>query len=141
MKRSIFIMLLLASLTSSGQVKYKDLAELFPEMSREEEKHELKEFLLLDLDHPNANFRLALIYGATYRVSDVLTHHEAALANAEQARLRFMKAKILVDAKEVDRNNEWYAPLFKTVDAKGRPFVEFGVVQDKIARGLDSANQ
>lgn len=141
MKRFLVIWMMVAGFTASGQGKYKDLAEAFPDMSREEEKHELKEFLLLDLDHPNANFRLALIYGANYRTMDVLTHHEAALANAEQARLRFTKAKLLVDAKEVDRNNEWYAPLFKTVDAKGRPFVEFAVVQEKITKGLDSANQ
>lgn len=141
MKRSIFILMMLTGITAAGQIKYKDLAEVFPEMSREEEKHELKEFLLLDLDHPNANFRLALIYGANYRTMDVLTHHEAAIANAEQARLRFTKAKLLVDEREVDRNNEFYAPIFKTVDAKGRPFVEFTVVQEKINRGLDSASQ
>ncbi|MBL7863628.1 MAG: hypothetical protein JNK10_02050 [Cyclobacteriaceae bacterium] len=122
-----------------AQVKYKDLAPTLDGMGKEEMKDALKEYLIDDLDHPNANFRLALIYESNYRAADVLTRHEYLLANAEQARLRFTKARQLVDDREVNRNNEYYAPIFKTVDAKGRPSVEFSVVSGKITRGLDSA--
>lgn len=142
MKKAIFIVLF--SFTAGfvvGQVKYKDLAEAFPDMTRDEMKIELREYLLTDLDHPNANFRLALIYASNYRVSDVLTHYEYAMANAAQARLRFTKAKQLVDEREVDHNNEYYAPLFNTVDAKGRPYATYAAVSDKINKGLDSASQ
>ncbi len=112
-----FIFLLgLCSASAVGQVKYKDLAEEFPAMTRDELKNELKEFILQDLDHPNANFRLALLYAANYRTGDVLTHYEYAMANAEQV-LRFTKARQLCDQREVERNNEYYAPLFGTVDA------------------------
>lgn len=134
-------LLLFVSASAVGQIKYKDLAEGFPSMTRDELKNELKEYLLQDLDHPNANFRLALLYAANYRSADVLTHYEYAIANAEQARLRFTKARQLCDEREVDRNNEYYAPLFGTVDAKGRPFVDYSVVSTKINSGLDSASQ
>lgn len=141
MRIVLSILFFLSLVTATAQIKYKDLAETFPDMGKDEMKNELKEYLLQDLDHPNANFRLAVIYATNYRASDVLTHYEYAVANAQQARLRFTKAKQLVDEREVDRNNEFYAPLFKTVDAKGRPFVEFGLVSEKITKGLDSATQ
>ena len=122
-------------------VRYKDLAPTFAGRGREELKNVLKEYLLEDLDHPNANFRLALIYESNYRSADVLTRYEYVLANAQQARLRFTKSAQLVDEKEVSRNNEYYAPIFKTFDAKGRPSVEFPVVSKKITQGLDSSMQ
>ncbi|MBL7850062.1 MAG: hypothetical protein JNN04_04115, partial [Cyclobacteriaceae bacterium] len=43
------------------------------------------------------------------------------------------------DQREVERNNEYYAPLFGTVDEKGKPYVQFDVISGKIQRGLDSA--
>lgn len=139
MRRSITYLLLFVSFSGWGQIKYKDLVPSFATMGKEEVKYELKEYLLQDLDHPNANFRLALIYESNFRASDVLTHYEYAMANAVQARLRFTKARQLVDEREVERNNEYYAPLFGSVDEKGRPYVQFAAVSDKINRGLDSA--
>jgi hypothetical protein len=139
MRSSITLLLFLVSVAGMGQVKYKDLVPAFATLGKEELKYELKEYLLQDLDHPNANFRLALIYETNFRTSDVLTHYEYAIANADQARLRFTKARQLVDEREVERNNEFYAPLFGSVDEKGRPYVPFATVSDKISRGLDSA--
>lgn len=137
----IFLFFGFVTLTATAQPRYKDLVPMFQGIGNEELKNTLKEYLLLDLDHPNANFRLALIYESNYKTADVLTRYEYAMANATQARLRFTKAKQLVDEKEVDRNNEFYAPIFKTVDAKGRPFVEYARVTDKISHGLDSSMQ
>jgi len=139
MRKTLF--LVLCSAAAFGQSKYKDVVPGFSTMGREEVKNTLKEYLLNDLDHPNANFRLALLYEANYKNSDPLTRYEYAVANAMQARLRFTKAKQLIDQREVDRNNEYYAPLFGTVDAKGRPSVEYSVVMDKIDRGHDSSSQ
>ncbi len=141
MRNLILICLLLfgSRLGVAQSIRYKDLVPAFAGMGREELKNNLKEYILQDLDHPNANFRLALIYEANYRTADVLTRYEFVLANAEQARLRFTKSKQLVDEREISRNNEYYAPLFKTVDAKGRPNAEFSVVAAKIASGLDSS--
>lgn len=139
MMRKIILLLLCAS-AAFGQAKYKDVVPGLATMGREEVKNTLKEFLLTDLDHPNANFRLALLYEENYRKSDPLTRYEYAVANAMQARLRFTKARQLIDQREVDRNNEFYAPLFGTVDVKGRPSVAYTVVAEKIDRGLDSSS-
>ncbi len=140
MRHSLLIVLLLfVGSPAQSQIRYKDLVLVLQDMGREEAKYALKEYLLDDLDHPNANFRLALVYESNYRNGDVLTHYEYTIANAEQARLRYTKVKLLVDEREVDRNNEWYAESFGTADAKGRPFVEYPVVAEKITRGLDSS--
>ncbi len=140
MRNVVFLlMLLVAAPSAKGQIRYKDLAPTFNAMGKEELKNALKEYLLQDLDHPNANLRIALLYETNYRAADVLTRYEYALANAEQARLRFTKARQLVDEREVGRNDEYYASMFKTVDAKGKPIADFTVVSGKINRGLDSS--
>ncbi len=139
MRILITLYLVAVCLDATAQIRYKDLVAASGSMGKEELKNELKEYLLQDLDHPHANFRLALIYQSNFRSSDVLTHYEYAMANAAQARLRFTKARQLVDAREVERNNEFYAPQFGSVDEKGRPYVSFNAVSEKINRGLDSA--
>lgn len=120
--------------------KFKDLFPTFSTLSSEEIKTSLKEYIAEDLDHPSANFRLARIYETNYKMADPLTRFEYAIANAEQARLRYIKAKQVVDDREVDRNNEYYFPVFKTYDAKGKPLVTFPQVQQKMNNGYDSAD-
>ncbi|NJN42567.1 MAG: hypothetical protein HC811_10405 [Flammeovirgaceae bacterium] len=88
-KKLLLIILILGSLPAAGQVKYKDLFLTFSGMSETELKSTLKEYLAQDPDHPNANFRLAMIYNSIYKRSDPLTEYAFALANAEQAKLRF----------------------------------------------------
>lgn len=123
---------------ASAQIRFKDLFPTLLGMNNQELKNTLKQYILTDADHPNANFRLALVYEANYRKADPLTEYEYALANAEQAKLRYIKSKQLVDDREVSRNNEYYAPIFKTFDAKGKPSVEYPVVSQKINSGYDS---
>ncbi len=124
--------------SAQGQIKFKDLFPTFMGMSNQELKTALKQYLVTDQDHPNANFRLALVYEKNYRTADPLTEYEYALANAEQAKLRYIKSKQLVDDREVSRNNEYYFPVFKTYDAKGKPDVPFDIVSKKITNGYDS---
>lgn len=133
--------LILFTLVCSGQsLKYKDLVPLLPSYSPEQQKTTLKEFLLEDLDHPNANFRLALLYEQNYRKTDPLASYPYAMANAEQARIRFFKSRQVIDEREISRNNEYYAPIFNRYDAKGKPDVPFTLVQTKLTGGYDSAD-
>ena len=135
----LFLFLMGATVQAMAQrIKYHDLFPLLAGMSKEEQKNSLKEYLSLDPDHPNANFRLAMVYEFNYKNADPLTQYEFALANAEQAKARFLKAKLIVDEHEVTRNNEYYNPVFKTVDARGKPNVEFALVSRKIVNGYDS---
>lgn len=136
------LLLLLIPVASFGQrIKYKDLFPQFSSMSQEEIKYALKEYLAEDPDHPNANFRLAMIYEKHYKGADPLTEYAYAMANANEAKLRFVKAKQLIDEREVDRNNDYYLTIFKTFDAKGRPSVAYPLVANKITKGYDSAVQ
>src|SRR6478735_651769 len=138
-----FALLIMLLLTREGlyaqRVKYKDLFPTFSALSDDEIKNALKEYLAEDLDHHNGNFRLAYVYETNYKRSDPLTEYEFAMANAEQAKIRYLKSKQLVDEREVDRNNEYYFPLFKTFDAKGKPYANFIQVQQKVNNGYDSA--
>lgn len=136
----LILFLVVASQLSAQRLKYKELFPLLPTMSDSEVKNSLKEFLAEELDHPNANFRLALIYEKSYRTTDALTNFDYVIANAEQAKLRFVKSKAIVDEREVNRNAEYYAPIFKMVDAKGKPDVPFAIVATKIKNGYDSAD-
>lgn len=140
MKNLITFLLIVWSAAAFGQrVKYRDLVVQLPTLSLEQQKNELKEYVSEDLDHPNANFRLALLYEHNYRNTDPLTSFAFTMANAEQARIRYLKARQVCDSREVDRNNEYYAPIFKMVDDKGRPSVPFATVSAKITGGYDSA--
>jgi hypothetical protein len=142
MKKNVFLIITLVLLTwtaDAQRVRYKDLFPRLAGMTPPELRNALKEYLVEDLEHPNANFRLALVYELNYKTADPLTQYAFALANAEQAKLRFLKSRLLVDEREISRNNEYYAPIYKTVDAKGKPFVEPAVVLRKITNGYDSS--
>ncbi len=140
MKRLAYILFFLTPLLVNAQrVKFRDLVPLLSTYSAERQKNELKEYLTADLDHPNTNFRLALLYEANYKNADPLTDYAFAMANAEQATNRYIKSKQLVDEREVNRNEEYYAPIFKAFDAKGNPAIQFPRVSAKITGGYDSA--
>jgi len=121
--------------------RYKDV---FPSIasakSNEEALSIIKSYMLEDLDHPNSNFRLALIYEDRYKDSHPLTEFERTLANSEASKIRFLKAQVLVDDKEVKRNSGWYREFASSIDSKGRAVVEFSTIQNKIKNGYDSAN-
>lgn len=135
----MIILLSSSELVFGQHIKYKDLFPKFSSLSNEEIKNELKEYLAEDLNHPNANFRLAYVYETNYRRADPLTEFQFAMANVEQTKIRYIKSKQLVDEREVERNNEYYFPLFKTFDTKGKPYVSFVQVQQKVNNGYDSA--
>ncbi|MGC4021218.1 MAG: hypothetical protein QM734_04385 [Cyclobacteriaceae bacterium] len=140
MRKFIFLFFGLAALNANAQrMKFKELFPLMASMNNEELRNSLKEFLAEEKDHPNANFRMALVYEKNYKQTDPLTNYEYVLANAEQAKLRFIKAKQLIDEREVKKNNDYYFPVFKIADVKGEPAVPFAVVSAKLKNGLDSA--
>ncbi len=136
-----FLCLVAARLADAQRIKYKDLFPLEAGMSNQELKYALREYIAADLNHPHANFRLALVYEQNYRIADPLTRFEYAVSNAEQARIRFNKAKLVIDEREVLRNNEYYAASFKSTDPKGKPFVDPEFVFQRMDEGIDSADR
>lgn len=137
-----FVLLCVLVCWGSAGMFAQKYSELFPQLSGmtpEQAKNAIKAFLIEEPDHPNANFRLAMFYDRNYRLADPLVAYNYAMANAVETKLRYTKVKILVDAREVDRNNEEYWPIFKVMDAKGKPYVPFPVISAKITNGYDSA--
>lgn len=137
-KISILLVLLLTSSVLLAQ-KFKDV---FPEIAKASDEEALaliKEYLIEDLDHPNCNLRLALIYENRYRNSDPITEYERAMANANEAKLRYTKSAGIINEKEVKKNPGYYADFSTGLDNKGRPIVDYTTVNQKIISGYDSA--
>jgi hypothetical protein len=139
MRITLLILALIFCAAARAQ-KYSELFTQLPGMTADQQKQLLKNVLADDREHPNANFRLALLYERNYRTTNPLVSYTFALANAAEAKLYLNKAKTLCDAREVSRNNEQYWPLFKTLDAKGKPEVPFPLVAGKLQRAYDSAD-
>lgn len=142
MKRRIIVLLMaISSALVAQRMKYSELVLTFNGMTDEEMRNELKAYLMDDKGEPNVYFRLAVIYDKAYKAADPLTDYKLALANANEAYSRFLQATQFVDTKEVSKNNEYYYPYFpNSIDAKGKPAVDFPKVQTRIKNGLDSAN-
>lgn len=110
----IRILLLAASLIVSGSTMAQKYKDVFPQivLANEENAFELlNTYLQNDLDNPNANLRIAIIYINRYKAVDVLREQEKALALADRARAYLTKSKVLLTDKEVKRNDEYYVGL------------------------------
>ena len=71
----------------------------------------LFDFFKINSNHPASNIQLALIYGERYKNAHPISDYEAAIANAESAKLLFGRARDLIDDRDV-RRNAWYYPNF-----------------------------
>jgi hypothetical protein len=140
MKKILVLLLCVTSTVSLAQrLKYKELFPLLADMTPTEQLSALHEYVGYELDHPNANFRLALLHERSYKMADPLTQFATVMAHAQESSNRFLKAKQLVTEQQVRSDNEYYAPLFGQLDAKGKLYAPYTVVQTKLQKGYDSA--
>ncbi len=139
MKKLIIILFCLLIGIPLYAQKYKDIYPTLVQSSDDEALSILKAYMVDDLDHPNSNFRLALIYERRYKACNPITQYERALANANEAKLRFTKSAAVVNEKEVSKNTGYYADFANGFDGKGRPIVEYNSISKKIRAGYDSA--
>ncbi len=105
-------LLLLVGFTSIAQ-KYKDV---FLQIVMAEEDNAfglLNAYLQDNLDHPNANLRVALIYAARYRSVDALREYERVIALANRAKEKLLKASLVVTEKEFKKNSDYYLGMVK----------------------------
>ncbi|MDN4164536.1 hypothetical protein QWY31_03430 [Cytophagales bacterium LB-30] len=123
------------------KVRYKDLVPTLEVSDQADGFEMLKAYIINDLDNPNANLRLALIYQDRYRSADPLTEYDKVMANAEQAKNRFLKAKLLIDEREIRKNEEYYLSIASTVDAKGKTAVNAPQILSDISQGYEQADQ
>lgn len=109
--RKYFIWLLFTVLVTSGfgqRLRYKDLFPVIQKSDDEVAIMTLKAFLMEEPEHPNANFLLGKYYLKKFRGSDKLTQFPLAIAAAEQSQLRWITSALLIDEREIRRNNEYY---------------------------------
>ena len=121
------------------KTKYKDIYPLVANSVSDAALFRLKSYIAEDLNHPHANFKMALIYESRYKNADVLTEYEKALANADRAKLRFIKSQSVVNEKEVSRNVGYYSDFSTGFDSRGRPQVSFLQISNKMKNGYDSS--
>jgi hypothetical protein len=137
----IFLALTVSYSGFAQRLRYKDVVPALDTITASEQLLLLRAFLIEEAEQPNANLRLALLHYNIFRKSDPLLEYKKAMAHAKETMLRLTKAKLLVTPSDVKSDNEYYAPIFKTVDAKGKPYVEFAVVQQKMTNAMDSAQK
>jgi len=100
----------------------------------------LYDFFKSNNDHPASNIQLALIFEERYKQAHPISDYEAAIANAERAKLLFGRARDLIDEREV-RRNEWFYPNFTNeFKRNGKPKVEFEKVKSVHEQGLKEAD-
>ena len=137
----LFALCFLAMPVMSQEYKYKDLVLLLQNASPHEQIAMLWDHLTHEPGQVNADFRLAKLHYDLFRQADPIIEYESAMAHAHEASERLFRAKIVITESEVRRNNEYYSPFFKDVDSRGRPYVEFPVVQQKMQVAYDSVMQ
>ena len=108
MKNLSAIIILILTATAGSAQRYKDVFPRIAQASDEEALALIKGYLVNDLDHPNCNLRLALIYENRYKTSNPITEYERAMANANEAKIRFTKSAAVVNEKEVRKNSGYY---------------------------------
>ncbi|MDH5365612.1 MAG: hypothetical protein OEW67_01390 [Cyclobacteriaceae bacterium] len=118
--------------------KYKDIYPRIASSTDEGAMPILKEYLKIEPDHPNSNLLLALIYDKRYKSADALTEYEKAVANAERAKLRFTKARVLVNEKDIKKNIGYYSVFSSGTDSKGRLIVNYEIVNKAMVTKYDS---
>jgi hypothetical protein len=139
---SLLIIFCFAFLGSPAQkVRFRDLAPALDTVSESQQISLLWEYITEDPNHGNANYRLAMLHYDIFRKSDPLLEYRKAMAHAKEASLRLLRARLLVTSQDVRSDNEYYAPLFHSFDSKGKPYVEFPVVQQKMNNAADSAQK
>lgn len=132
----VFILVLIPSIAQSQ--KYKDVYPQIAVVSDNDAMLLLKTYLKVDPEHPNSNLLLALLYDKNYKGADALTEYEKAMANAERAKLRLVKAQVLVTEKDVKKNTTYYSKFSNGLDGKGQPIVNYQDVDQAISNKYDS---
>jgi len=106
----IFVGLIIyCNITYSQKLKYKDIYPLILAENYPEVVPHLKNFLLSEPDHPSANLQLAIIYEKRYKGYHPLLDFESTIRNVDLAKKYYLKARLLVDEKEIRKNgNKFY---------------------------------
>ncbi|HMP98611.1 MAG TPA: hypothetical protein PKC24_02445 [Cyclobacteriaceae bacterium] len=130
----------MADIGLAQRTRYRDVALALNEMSDDEALARLKEYMISDLDNPNANLRVALLHQSFYKKADPLTNYETMMAHASVARLRFTKVNVVLNEAEIKKNDELYVNIAAVIDGRGRRVADAPRILQMIKNGYDSAD-
>jgi len=100
----------------------------------------LFDFFKSNNGHPATNIQLALIFEDRYKEAHPISDYDAAIANAQRAKLLFGRARDLIDEREI-RKNEWFYPNFTNeFKRNGKPVLEYETVKAVHEKGLKEAD-
>ncbi len=124
----VLALISLCCLSSFGQkkVKYKDLYYLLSSKKYDQAEPFLKQFLAEEknVDHPNANFQMAVIYEIKAEEADIFQESDLAWIYSDSSIHFYGLAKQYIDEKEVRKNDDYYEDFAKRDMRTGKLEVE-----------------
>jgi len=127
---SIVLCLIIGQLCAQ-KIKYKDLYPLLSVKKYDDAEPFLKQFLQDDknVDHPNANFQMAMIYNEKALEDDVLKETARFESHADSAIIYYEYALKYIDDREVRRNDEYYVAYKRRDIRTGKFGINLGDIQ------------
>jgi len=115
MKTALLITsILFSSFFSYAQkIKYKDLFVLLRAKNYQDGASFLKNYIITNPEHPNANYQMGLMLDFKVKELDLLKESDEIVARADSAIMYFDKAYTFITPKEVKKHDDDYYELFK----------------------------
>lgn len=131
-----FILLFISVLAFGQRLKYKDIYPLLAEQRMEEAVPMLKEFLAdkKNADEPNANLQMAYVFEDEALNARIIADSSRLYHTADSAILFFYQAKVLIDEREVKKNDDYYQEFYRRDLRTG----EFGIKLSDIQLEIDA---
>lgn len=124
-------------------VKYKDLYFLLDTKKYDDAEPFLRQFLKdsKNVDHPNANFQMAVVFQEKARKNDVLLETDMLTAHIDSAVIFYRKALTYIDEKELKRNDEYYQAYQRRDIRTGKFGIKLADVQFDIEKKIEALNE
>ena len=146
MKKILYLpvfILFFCSQTYAQKVKYDDLFALLSTKKYESAEPFLRTFLAEEKnnDHANAHLQMGILYEYKSSTQDVLTHSAEKLSYLDSALLYLKKAQVLIDDKEVRKNDELYQAYQRRDVRTGKIGIKLADVQLDIDNKIKNINE
>ncbi len=119
----LIITLIFSSFYSNAQkIKYKDLFVLLRAKNYKDASSFLRNYVIANPEHPNANYQMGLMLEFKIKELDLLKESDAIVARADSAIMYFDKAYAYITPKEVKKHNDDYYEFFKRRNLRSGKF-------------------
>ncbi len=130
---------LLATSAIAQKIKYKDLFPLLESKNYAQGEPILRQYLANPKNEadPNANLQFAYILEMRADELNVVNDSTALIKTADSAVIAFQKAKILINEKELKKNDEYYQAFYRRDLRTGEFGIKLSDVQLEIETKID----